>query len=89
MENISQILLSFAITGLFIWLAIPVAERFGLVDKPGGHKTHNDHIPVIGGIGIFLGLIAALVTFNLNLSDNLPLILAGLLLLLTGLYKKR
>jgi len=84
MENIPQTLLSFVITGLFIWFAIPLAARLGLVDKPGGHKTHKDHIPVVGGMGIFLGLLSALLIFDLNLQQSSALLIAGLLLLLTG-----
>lgn len=84
-ENIPQTLLSFVITGLFIWFAIPVAAKLGLVDKPGGHKTHNDHIPVVGGMGIFLGLLSALLIFDLNLQQSSALLIAGLLLLLTGI----
>lgn len=84
LENITHLLVSFCITGLFIWLAIPIAEKVGLIDKPGGHKTHQDHIPVIGGIGIFLGLLSALWLFDTSLQYASPLVLAGLLLLLTG-----
>ena len=84
MENLPQTLTSFIITGLFIRFAIPLAERFDLVDKPGGHKTHHDHTPVIGGIGIFLGLVCALLFFDLSLQQSGAILVAGLLLLLTG-----
>ena len=84
MENLPQTLTSFIITGLFIRFAIPLAAKYGLVDKPGGHKTHHDHIPVIGGIGIFLGLVSALSFFDLSLQQSGAILVAGLLLLLTG-----
>ncbi|NLD70015.1 MAG: undecaprenyl/decaprenyl-phosphate alpha-N-acetylglucosaminyl 1-phosphate transferase [Limnobacter sp.] len=32
------------------------APRLGLIDRPGGHKTHLSPTPVVGGIGIALGL---------------------------------
>lgn len=33
------------------------AERLGLLDRPGGRKTHAKPIPLGGGIGIWLGTI--------------------------------
>lgn len=37
----------------------PMAESAGLIDKPGGRKTHHGDIPVVGGIAMFAGLIVA------------------------------
>src|SRR5690606_23432361 len=36
---------------------VPVALRFGMVDKPGGRKDHAAPIPVVGGLGILVSLI--------------------------------
>jgi UDP-GlcNAc:undecaprenyl-phosphate GlcNAc-1-phosphate transferase len=51
----------------FAWLAIsllrPVAPALGLIDAPGGpngRKTHKAPTPVVGGVGIALGLAAGL-----------------------------
>lgn len=45
----------------FCWLAItlirPHANRLGLMDTPGGRKTHADATPVIGGIAIALAFV--------------------------------
>lgn len=38
----------------------PLAPRFGLLDRPGEHKTHEAPVPVIGGIGMFVVLTLAL-----------------------------
>jgi len=37
----------------------PFAEVVGLVDKPGGRKTHHGEVPVVGGIAMFTGLLVA------------------------------
>ena len=37
----------------------PIAPHFSLVDKPGGRKLHEAEVPVVGGLGIFLGLFVA------------------------------
>jgi UDP-GlcNAc:undecaprenyl-phosphate GlcNAc-1-phosphate transferase len=48
---------------LFAFVAIkffkPVAIEIGLVDKPCQRKQHTGHIPLIGGISIFLAVLAA------------------------------
>ena len=47
----------------FAFLAIkvfqPIAVELGLVDKPNERKTHIGHIPLIGGISIFVAVLAA------------------------------
>ncbi len=37
----------------------PLAEVFGLIDRPSGHKTHHGEVPVVGGIAMFSGLLVA------------------------------
>jgi UDP-GlcNAc:undecaprenyl-phosphate GlcNAc-1-phosphate transferase len=36
------------------------AHRFGLEDRPGGHKAHDRVVPLGGGVGIFLALALVL-----------------------------
>lgn len=49
---------------LVSWAAMHVlrrkAEGFGLVDRPAGHKSHQQPTPAGGGIGIWLGVVAPL-----------------------------
>lgn len=35
------------------------AESVGLIDKPGGRKTHRGEVPVVGGIAMLAGLLVA------------------------------
>lgn len=37
----------------------PFAQVVGLIDKPGGRKTHHGEVPVVGGIAMFAGLLVA------------------------------
>jgi len=43
------------------WLAIvalrSIAIAVDLVDRPGGRKTHNGDVPVVGGLAMFLGVV--------------------------------
>lgn len=48
---------AFALTGIFLFALKPVAIKIGLVDIPGGRKTHLSATPLVGGLGIFLGIL--------------------------------
>ncbi|MEO6517076.1 MAG: MraY family glycosyltransferase [Steroidobacteraceae bacterium] len=37
----------------------PFAEVVGLIDRPGGRKTHHGEVPVVGGLAMFSGLLVA------------------------------
>lgn len=52
-----QIGLPLLVTILFMFALRPVARGLGLIDKPGGRKTHVGEIPVIGGLAMSTGLI--------------------------------
>jgi len=53
------------LTVLSIYWLMPLAKRIGLTDQPGGRKTHQGQIPLIGGIAMFIGF-----TFGLLSLDN-------------------
>ena len=40
-------------------LAIRVARRLGIVDRPGGRRIHDQPVPLLGGIAILLGIVVA------------------------------
>lgn len=43
-----------------IRIAIPLAHQMGVVDRPGGHKLHEESTPFVGGFGVYLALIGSL-----------------------------
>lgn len=47
-------LIAFVISLLSIRLILPMANRFGLVDRPDTRKTHEGAIPLIGGVSAFI-----------------------------------
>ena len=57
-----EVTLLFALMASWITIraAMPVAERVGLVDRPGGHKLHQHLTPLVGGLGIYMALLAVL-----------------------------
>ena len=63
---------AFALTPLMM----RVAWRLGVVDKPGGRRIHDRPIPLLGGVAMFLGILAA-VAPNLDLDRRYVMILLG------------
>jgi UDP-GlcNAc:undecaprenyl-phosphate/decaprenyl-phosphate GlcNAc-1-phosphate transferase len=43
-------------TAVVVFFLRPLAHEFNFVDRPGGRKIHSDEVPVVGGIGMFVGL---------------------------------
>jgi UDP-GlcNAc:undecaprenyl-phosphate GlcNAc-1-phosphate transferase len=54
------VIIGFLVSAVAIAAMRPVAFRLALVDKPGGRKIHNAEVPLVGGLGMFLGLFVAL-----------------------------
>ena len=50
--------LTFVVTALVLLLLKPIAKKMGLVDIPGGRKKHKLPTPLIGGLGIYLGVLS-------------------------------
>lgn len=76
-----------ALIGVFILipLLVPLANRFGLVDKPHGRKQHEVATPVHGGLTILLVLvITAAIFHDLSSSQAWAFYLAGGLLIFVG-----
>jgi UDP-GlcNAc:undecaprenyl-phosphate GlcNAc-1-phosphate transferase len=46
----------FAITAIAILALRPLAFAVGLLDRPGGRKTHQGLVPLIGGLAMFVGI---------------------------------
>jgi UDP-GlcNAc:undecaprenyl-phosphate GlcNAc-1-phosphate transferase len=76
-----------ALVGVFILipLLVPLAHRFGLVDKPSGRKQHEVATPMHGGLTILLVLVVTAAIFHdLSSSQSWAFYLAGGLLILVG-----
>lgn len=75
-------------------LCIALARRLGVVDKPGGRKTHAKVTPLLGGVGVFTAAVTAMavvawqsgtVGANLQLGDITQVLAAGAVMFLIGL----
>lgn len=72
----------------FAFLAIkffkPVAIEVGLVDKPSDRKQHTGHIPLIGGISIFLAVLAASLIWLPNTLELRMYLIASAMMVFIG-----
>ena len=58
--------LGIVVTGLVLIAVLsPLAEKLGLLDFPDDRKRHGEPVPMVGGISIYLVLLAAALTFPL------------------------
>ncbi len=78
------------ISGIAIRAAVTLANYFGVVDHPGGHKQHEASTPFVGGVGILavlLGLFLVLdpLFVGFSVSTLQAMLIGALVLFLTGL----
>ena len=62
----------------------PIAKSIGLVDRPGGRKHHLGEVPLIGGIAIFVGVMAGAAIISDPTIATVSLVVASLLLVAVG-----
>lgn len=74
-----------AVSAITTPISIKVANRFGIIDRPrDDRRIHDRPIPRFGGMGIFLGTMAAL-TISVGMSDKIATaMLGGVLMYLLG-----
>lgn len=76
------IVLSVALSFIFMPLIIKFCKKFELYDYQNARKIHSGNIPRLGGVGIFLAyIISSLIYFikfsPVDFSHNLPIFIAG------------
>ncbi len=81
---IAPLLVAFVVTVVFIVILRPVAKSVGLIDTPGGRKSHVGDVPIVGGIAMFAGICAALVLVQSEPFPLLPFVVACGILVLVG-----
>jgi len=80
---LAGLLLAFLVTCALTPVAIRVAHRTGMVDRPGALKVQSTPVAYLGGVAVFAGVFGALATTTPRLL--IPLALA----LLLGLFDDR
>lgn len=82
-------LLVFAISFLLAYFTLPLirklAVKLDIMDLPGRRKMHKQATPLLGGIGIYLGVAATLLLDLKNLHYFLPVLIGATAILIIGL----
>lgn len=80
---------SFALTLLAIFALRPIAIAVDLVDRPGGRKTHNGDVPIVGGLAMMLGVILGAGLLPLQVATFSAFLAACSVLVTVGLFDDR
>jgi len=75
---------AFFLTGGTILALRPAAARLGLMDLPGGHKIHASATPMVGGVGIFTGIVCMTLLSPALITNFAPLLTLSALVLFIG-----
>jgi UDP-GlcNAc:undecaprenyl-phosphate GlcNAc-1-phosphate transferase len=67
----------------------PIAAHLGLVDMPGGRKTHSGAVPVVGGIAMFFGMLASVLAVGVSWAGESALLVAAALMVGVGALDDR
>ncbi len=84
MDILVTIITTFAFAFTAIKFFNPVAIEIGLVDKPCERKQHSGHIPLIGGISIFLAVLAASLLWLPNTLELRMYLIASAMMVFIG-----
>ena len=77
--------IGFLVSITLMFVLRPIALRIGLVDMPGGRKTHSGEVPVIGGLAMFSALLVASLAGVIETGLAAPLLAASGLMVLVGM----
>lgn len=88
-EKLQAGAVAFAVTAGAIVLLRRLAPRLDLVDRPDGRKRHQIPTPVVGGIAIFIGIMAAAALMGNVFIDHQEIFLGMGLLLVLGVFDDR
>jgi UDP-GlcNAc:undecaprenyl-phosphate GlcNAc-1-phosphate transferase len=80
---------AFLISGVTITFLRSIAHRLALVDKPGGRKIHDDDVPVVGGMGIFLGMFVAVGLLPEDARPDIQFVIVSAIFVIMGLIDDR
>jgi undecaprenyl-phosphate alpha-N-acetylglucosaminyl 1-phosphatetransferase len=76
---------SMLVCAILILLLRKVACRFDIVDRPGGRKQHEHPTPTVGGLAMFIAVLAALNTDNALRGDVVILLVCAAMLVVLGI----
>jgi len=86
---ITPLFIGFLVTVTLMLVLRPAASHLGLVDVPGGRKTHVGEVPVIGGIAMYFGLLGSVLAIGISQPGEAALLVAAALMVVVGALDDR
>jgi UDP-GlcNAc:undecaprenyl-phosphate/decaprenyl-phosphate GlcNAc-1-phosphate transferase len=74
MTSVSALAIAAVTTFVAAWPLRAIAQRLGILDRPGPRKIHAAPIPYLGGIAVLLGAAAGMLLFHFELASVLALL---------------
>jgi UDP-GlcNAc:undecaprenyl-phosphate GlcNAc-1-phosphate transferase len=84
MVSIGALLLAFAVCVAVTPLVIKLASRYGLVSKPKAERWNLRATPLMGGVAIYLGVTASVLSFSDLGQEMIGVLCGGTLIFLLG-----
>ncbi len=81
--------IGFFVTLLAVLALRPLAKTIDLVDRPGGRKQHDGDVPLVGGLAMFLGLVAGVGFLETSSAAATSLVGVSAILVAIGLLDDR
>ena len=82
-------LISFIVACVAIAFLRSLAPRLSLIDRPGGRKIHDVDVPVVGGIGIFLGMFVGIGFLPEGARPDIQFVIVAAIFVVMGLVDDR
>src|SRR4051794_38506842 len=88
-EVVTTPLLAFGVTAAAMPLVNRLARKTGFVDHPNARKIHTHPIPVLGGVGVYLGVMSTLLLCHMIDYRVALMMAASFLVMLLGVVDDR
>jgi len=79
-----QYLFGLALTGFLLFYLAPAAQKAGLVDEPSSRKLHENAVPLVGGLSIFIAFSLSLLLFDISLQGYRILMFSAGIIMVVG-----
>ncbi|MFH1459690.1 MAG: MraY family glycosyltransferase [Candidatus Omnitrophota bacterium] len=86
METLKAFLIAFLVSLLVTPIFRKLAFTWDILDIPNHKKVHEDPIPLLGGLAIYIGVIVAFLFFPQSFRSILPIFISGSIILYMGTY---
>ena len=78
-------IITMALTIIITPLIIRFAKKIGVVDKPNYRKKHNGHIPLLGGLAIFIPVVIGIIYLQPEHNSLVGVYIGATIILITGI----